>query len=231
MSNPQEIIAALTRIRDEANNLKVGLENTETPTDAQIRAALIFTHQEISVLAAALVQLVTPGAMPPPQIPPGQLFDMERRAAINRIWTESHLKGADDRSKLVVEIGIVALRSVFLVNGAAIVALLTFLGNVETVVNPTMLQVAFRDFTIGLVLCLIAMGLSYITQQLFSHSEYDRAGAVYVAVINNEPERPDAGQSPTGLVLQIAAFVLAAGSLLFFCLGAFAALSGLFPPS
>ncbi|WP_395648032.1 hypothetical protein [Terricaulis sp.] len=188
-----------------------------------------------AILSGIILELMPP---PPPQQQQGppppnpfQLHEMERQAAINRIWTESHLKGADDRSKHVIEIAVVTMRSVFLVNGASIVALLTFLGTGRGPLESVMLRIAFQHFGIGLVLALLAMGVAYVAQQMFSMSEYDKANAVYTAVIRNEPERPSGGQSATGLVCQIGAFCLAAGSLLFFILGAFASLDGLFPPT
>lgn len=230
MADLENIRQALNQLRSEANAARADIENNTDPSADGLKAAIMGMQRTNAILAGIILELMPPqqqqGAQPPN---PVHLHEMERQAAINRIWTESHLKGADERSKHVIEIAVVTLRAVFLVNGAAIVALLTFLGTGRGPAGSIMMRIAFQDFGIGLVLALLAMGVAYVAQQMFSMSEYDKANAVYTAVIRNEPERPIGGQSATGLVCQIGAFCLAAGSLLFFILGSFAALAALFP--
>jgi hypothetical protein len=230
MVDIEYIRQTLFRLREEAEAARHDLEGTIEPNVETFKASILVLQRHTAVLSSIILDL-----MPPPQpqsvAPPNpfQLHEMERQAAINRIWTEAHLKGADDRSKHVVEIAVVALRSVLLVNGAAIIALLTFLGTGRGSIDPVMMRVAFQDFGIGLVLSLLAMSVAYVAQQMFSTSEYEKANAVYKAVIQNEPERSSGGKYAAGLGFQIAAFCLAAGSLLFFILGSFAALEALFP--
>jgi hypothetical protein len=229
MADLENIRQALNQLRQEANAARADIKGNAEPDAEALKMAITGMQRIGAVLSGIILELIPPpqpqGASPPN---PFQLHEMERQAAINRIWTEAHLKGADDRSKHVIDIAVVTLRRVFLVNGAAIIALLTFLGTGRSSTNSVMMRVAFQDFGIGLVLSLLAMGVAYIAQQMFSMSEYDRANAVHTAVIRNEPERPSGGQYAPGLVFQIAAFCLAAGSLLFFILGSFASLEALF---
>lgn len=218
-------------IREEAAKARTALEGTDHTEAVDLKPNVLELLRQTEFLARSFLALLSP----PPPLPSGppplttvQLQEMDRRAAINRIWVETNLKSANERSKHVIEIGMLALKSVFLVNGAAIVALLTFLGTVRGPANETMMRVAFADFGVGLVLALVATGVAYITQQLFTFAEQDKAGAVYQAVIQNSPERPNAGASPIANVLQVVGFCLAAGSLLLFIMGAFAALDALF---
>ena len=231
MADAQSTAMILANVAIEAGGLKDQLEAKPTLTEEEVRESLLLTHREILALSKAIHDLLTTPAQPP-QPPPSsaaQQYEMERRDHVNRIWLESHLKGADDRSKFVVDIGLMAIRSIFLVNGGAIVALLTFLGTGRGPLNSIMLQISFRDFTTGLALSLAAMGIAWIGQQLFSQHEYDKASAVYQSVITNQPEQPTMDRYAVGTILQIITAVLAIGGLLFFCLGAFDAMSGLFP--
>jgi hypothetical protein len=226
MADAQGTATVLANVSIEAAGLRDTIEGKPDLTAEEVRDSILKTHREVAALSKAIHDLLMTPAQPPPPNP-AQQYDMERRDAVNRIWLESHLKGADDRSKLVADIGLNAIRSLFLVNGGAIVALLTFLGTGRGPLGSVMLQVAFRDFVTGLALTLLASGIAWIGQQLFSQSEYDKASAVYLAVINKEPEKPISNHYTGGLILQIITAVLATGGLLFFCLGAFDAMAGL----
>ncbi len=68
-----------------------------------------------------------------------------------------------------------ALKSAFLVNGGAIVALLTFVGNVESTVDIEGLFWAFVSFIAGLIASLLGYLGAYFSQNYFYLAMLDEA--------------------------------------------------------
>ena len=86
-----------------------------------------------------------------------------------------------------IEFGIVGLRSLFLVNGGAMLAMLTFVGNVcvtsEAVLNY---RLAFLCFGIGISSALIATFCSYFSQGVSGVTSIYDADGIYFAQINRK---------------------------------------------
>jgi hypothetical protein len=229
MSELDDIAAKLAAVRDEAGGMSAELDGK--PSKKARRSHRKRTASAIAELAEATRQLavtVDARASADGSLTDVQRYEIERRDAINRIWTARHLRRAADRATQAAASGFAALRSVFLVNGAGVVALLTFLGADRGPFDSVHIRYAFGFFVIGLILSLLGMAASYLAQLSVSNAETDRANAVYQAVIENEPERASASWLPVGVRFQGGAVALGVASLLFFALGAFAALNGIF---
>lgn len=112
-----------------------------------------------------------------------KVLELEHKFEREKIAREEHFKARQEYAKQMhedrlqfekhfKEYGQLALRSLFLLNGGALVALLAFIGtslgkNVEgVIVTPAMFIPAFWKFTVGLLLIAIAMGVSYANYQL-----------------------------------------------------------------
>tara|TARA_R110001606_G_scaffold264379_1_gene413046 strand:+ start:621 stop:944 length:324 start_codon:yes stop_codon:yes gene_type:complete len=84
-----------------------------------------------------------------------------------------HEVGSLDRG--TIEFALVGLRSLFIVNGGALIALLTFIGNIDLESRSLLsLQWSFLGFGAGLFFALVATFFSYFSQGLSSlTSTYD----------------------------------------------------------
>ena len=107
------------------------------------------------------------------------------------------------------------LKTLLLVNGGAIIALLTFLGNNDVEVEPRGIFFAFVWFSIGLALTMLAHGLAYIVQ--VGHLQ-----AAAARMANAEDLTADADRSAGWFTS--AAALCCMGGLFLFIVGAFVAL-------
>ena len=86
----------------------------------------------------------------------------------------------NDLFRSVIELATISLKAVLLVNGGAAIALLAFLGNIAST-QPrsslvSILAFALLCFTIGVLVGLIGMGISYLTQYGFLNAETEHQG-------------------------------------------------------
>jgi hypothetical protein len=160
---------------------------------------------------------------------------MELQKNSNGIYRELALKEADRRWKDASELlkyatdyAQAGLKGLFLANGAAIIALLTFIGNTkEPEFDPLGIWWAFAWFTFGLVAVLATNILGYVSQ------------ASYMNAILSSSRQADAAAYETGHSFdsgpaeqranraEYAGIGMAISSLILFVSGAFVALDAI----
>ncbi|MEM9310153.1 MAG: hypothetical protein AAGA34_01790 [Pseudomonadota bacterium] len=134
-----------------------------------------------------------------------------------------HLE-ADTRLQYSADYAQAGLKSLFLANGGAIVALLTLVGNTDADFNSRGLFWSFVWFGSGLVACLLAYFSAANAQNELMNSAYNQAlNAEYRAAGAIEDADPATHERNADLSLGTAG-VLAIGSVLLFIIGAFVAL-------
>ncbi len=82
---------------------------------------------------------------------------------------------SDDRLRYGHEYGQAGLKGLFLANGGAIIALLTFVGNATSHVDPRGMFWAFVWLSLGLISCLISYFFQYITQDHIMNATHNEA--------------------------------------------------------
>jgi len=127
------------------------------------------TEVLLSSLRTLIDQIDRDTSADPSKTPFGLLFTAshEIRLAKYRVRVDFSL----EQFKAVIAVGQIALKSMFLINGGAAIAVLAFVGHLATSVNT---MHAIRPFAFplgcfvaGLLLVTIASGLTYIAQRAF----------------------------------------------------------------
>lgn len=98
---------------------------------------------------------------------------------------QRHQQWINHSSMKTIENGQSAVRGCFLINGGAILGLLTFMGNAKNQNYFTeMLMFSFGLFITGLVNAVSASGVSYFAQSHYTHTKNSSGdGWTYLAVI------------------------------------------------
>lgn len=141
-------------------------------------------------------------------------------------------RAAAERSKYVVEMAQLGLRSLVLVNGGALVGMLTFLGHNAEMAVRRQLWEGFGWLIAGLAFALAAIIAAYLAQQTFSRSEYHEAYRLILTSYgdvdraNLEEAKEDRSRDIGGW-LQIAAILIAVCSFIGFAVGCYVALDAL----
>lgn len=107
------------------------------------------------------------------------------------------------------------LKTLTLANGGAIVALLTFIGNVEIEIDSRSIFYAFVWFSVGLSLTILAHGLAYLVQEAYLNAASAR--------MHNSSAQTNQANGRGGALIAFAA-LCCAGGLSFFIVGSFVAL-------
>lgn len=132
-----------------------------------------------------------------------------------------------ERLKYQVDYSQAALRNLQLVNGGAIVALLTFIGNTDQVINDSAIWWSFLWFSAGLFLSLAAYFGAYLSQSSFMNVAFKQAWQAQHRAQGSKAEFDFADDLKRGNWALYSAISMAVGSLLCFFVGAFVGLSGL----
>jgi hypothetical protein len=134
----------------------------------------------------------------------------------------------NERLKYQFEFSQAIFKSLFLINGGAIVALLTFIGNGKSIVDKTNLFLAMLFFCLGLAFILIAHFGAYFSQGYFMYASSYQAHNAKRILYGLEIEAQDLikKNNKKGMIAFIAAIVFAGLSLLFFSGGTIFALDG-----
>jgi hypothetical protein len=92
----------------------------------------------------------------------------------NLEWYKAQSQADVEMFKSVIQAGQTALRTSFLVNGGAAVALLAFIGNVwaqtQTLVVAKALTLSLSLFSAGVLIGAVATGTTYISQAFFARA-------------------------------------------------------------
>ena len=121
------------------------------------------------------------------------------------------------------------IKGLTFVNGGAILALLTFVGNHSSTINPAQLRSAFTAFAVGLASALFSYVGAYFSQGSYSHSETSdswnhqsdmrQMPRLYTEDANKERR--------TGTIFEISGVFCVAASLISFVVGSFSALNSI----
>jgi hypothetical protein len=157
----------------------------------------------------------------------------EFRRDLDKMRAEHFYKASLERSKLVIDFALLGIRSLIIVNGGALVALLTFLGHYENTAIQNDLWLAFGYWSAGLACALATIVFAYITQQTLTYSEHAGAQFIFFNVYRGmeraekEQRREHEHYHELGGVLQIAGIQSALVSFAMFVVGCFEAMSAL----
>jgi hypothetical protein len=89
-------------------------------------------------------------------------------------WVKYNTDFRIEAFKATIQYGLNASRGVFLINGGAVLALLTFVGNAHVVTfNMPWMLAALGTFILGLILALACTGAAYWSQGKFSRQTED----------------------------------------------------------
>ena len=139
-----------------------------------------------------------------------------------RRWNET-----SERLRFSTEYAQSGLKGLFLANGAAIVGLLTFVGNAKVVVEPVALWWSFVWFSLGLTCVLGAYLAAYWSQELLMNASFGEfckaeSAAYETGQVYNFTRYEKNGQRAVKVGLSLAIV-----ALVFFVAGAFVALNAI----
>lgn len=147
-----------------------------------------------------------------------------------KIRYEASLTATYERSKSVMDFALLGLRSLIIVNGGALVGLVTFIGNFGAAEDNSGAVLAFTLFVFGLFSGFLAVLFSYLAQQHFFWSEThdcDREAREMFGLDTNIVRADLVNDWKIGTRYQIVAIVIALLSALMFVIGALAALNNI----
>ncbi|HVR90463.1 MAG TPA: hypothetical protein VHG29_05160 [Novosphingobium sp.] len=140
----------------------------------------------------------------------------------DRRWDE-----ASERLKFSTEYAQAGLKGLFIANGAAIIALLTFLGNAHPSYEPRALWWSFVWFASGISCALAAYIAAYLSQAILMNASFSESrkaeSAAYETGVGYDPSRFERN----GERAASAGLWLAGLSLICFVVGAFVALDAI----
>lgn len=149
------------------------------------------------------------------------LLEIAGREEENR-WEETN-----ERLRYSVEYAQAGIKGLFLANGGAIIALLTFVGNAQKIVEPEAIFWAFIWYILGLTLTLICYFSGYLSQTYLMNS-------VYCIAMQSRSDRHDLGEQydaksweTKGEQIIRVGLVAAILALLAFAVGSMVALDGI----
>lgn len=151
-----------------------------------------------------------------------------RREAIN-VEVQTYRSMISDRLRFQQEIGMATIKTTTLINGGAIVSLLTFTGNSGQQFDHNLLSGAFACFAVGLTLALLTYFAAYLSQGVLMDHDSSQSwnmqsllrGREQVYAVEAEKE------GVLGKRLIWASIGLLLASLALFVTGAFLALNGI----
>jgi hypothetical protein len=158
--------------------------------------------------------------------------ELELSRDLARVQYETVLRGAIDRSASVIEFALLGLRGLTIINGGALVGLLTFLGQYDIRVGGGLIW-AFGAFVIGLFFAFVATLASYLSQTYFNWNEMGEAQRIGMQALGRDSEElfKDSKKSyENGTTARLWAIAAAVSSLLCFVVGSFMALQVLATP-
>lgn len=166
-------------------------------------------------------------------IPPHEWQQLQRELA--KIRYERLLHGSIDRSRAVVDFALLGLRGLTIINGGALIGLVTFLGHAEATrpLQAAPLWWAYGLFVVGLFLGFMAILASYLSQTYYNWNEVaeaERAGMQTLGRDTKEAADASTKDWSNGNMARNAAIACALGSMLCFFVGAFCALAALAAP-
>ncbi len=139
---------------------------------------------------------------------------------------KAYLEEAGERLRFQTEFSQSALKNLTFVNGGAIIALFTFIGNDNAQFDANYLRWSFAAFLIGLFLSLFSYIGAYFSQGMFMHVTIIQAWNSQLRMHGFDEKYDFKKEIKLGNVNLYLAIMLAVGSLIGFGVGSYCALEG-----
>lgn len=144
------------------------------------------------------------------------------------IVAEEKLADAQDRVRYQHEFSLAGFRSLILINGGAIIALLTYAGNALERQDAAHLQSAFLWYVVGLVTTTTAYVFAYFSQGSYMNAIYTEALQQLGLHGTGESEKRNAARiQRRGTTFICIAVLLVIASLISFVVGSISAMNSL----
>jgi len=169
------------------------------------------------------------GFLSAPWHPLATMTPDEQKREAARLDYEALMSDAANRLQHQVDLGKVAVQSLTLVNGGAIVALFTLVGQqgIELALDPERLKLAFGFFVAGLFCSLASMFGGFLSQYWYSQTSIEEAWEKQSEMLGDKPKGRDFMRSyKRGSIALAVGLCLAVLSVVSFAAGSWAALSG-----
>jgi hypothetical protein len=156
--------------------------------------------------------------MPDDTPPSAIVLTTEQQATIAQMDHEHYLQETSQRLQFQQDLALAVLKSLTLVNGGAVLALLTFIGNRQSAFNQAELAVGVECFAGGLAANLLAYLFGYFAQSQFMdvvtvslwNAQHTLIGAKHDDGWKR-PSRVGGALLAVGVVLAVASLALFAG--------------------
>lgn len=156
--------------------------------------------------------------------------DDEQRRTEARLDYESLTADASERLKMQAEIAQAIFRGLTLVNGGAIIALFTFIGNSELTYDATNIWWAFGCFVLGLASTLVAIMAAFRSQSCYMKSSqyeaWDKQRLMLNLPLRNPGPRDYLAEYRSGEIAEYVAIGTVSIALIAFVIGSAFALTG-----
>ncbi len=142
------------------------------------------TQVPLSNLRLLIDQIDRNTSADPAKTPFGLLFNANHETALAKYRVRTDF--ALEHFKSVIAVGQTALKSMFLINGGAAVAVLAFAGHLATSCETAVVQtLAFplACFVTGLLFVTVASGLTYLAQRAYARRLRGRGNRLNAAII------------------------------------------------
>jgi hypothetical protein len=157
----------------------------------------------------------------------------EQKREIARLDYDIYLTEAADRLKFQVEFVQAGLRSLMLINGGAIVALFTLIGNsaaaTQVAVDQGKLWCAFVAFVAGLLFTLLTTFAAFFSQVFYAESTVRQAWSSQREMLGGVGDNEHVKPFRKGKCAEILGIACFSAALACFAIGAGFALAGVLP--
>lgn len=155
-------------------------------------------------------------------------------ATLEEVWEQSiarddyerENKEAESRLQYQIDYSQSLLRTLIIVNGGAIIAIFTFIGNDGRKFDQSYIYSAFASFSVGIVLTLLAYIAAFLSQLYFMNASLAAAWNAQAKSFGKSPQHDEKKSYKFGNVVLFVGFGFAVGSMVAFLLGAYFALRG-----
>jgi len=162
--------------------------------------------------------------------------EKDRLLDFNKLKLQEEFARAREKAGFSVQFAVLALRSLTVINGGAIIALFTLIGATGSagaakfLTHSALLWPAFGSFALGLFLALLASFFAYLAQFHQADAEYSSPYNSYIDITGAGDQKLDyEGNLKRFRIFRRLAFIVSAASLGMFLLGGGFALSAALP--
>lgn len=154
----------------------------------------------------------------------------EKKREIARLDYQALIADAADRLKHQVDLAQATIRSLTLINGGAIVALFTFIGNLDAngalLVDPPQIKRAFLAFAFGLMFAMASSFGAFLSQYWYALTSQIEAWHRQAAIFDQTSDRDLSDPVRRGSLALAVAVASSIASLICFGIGSWLSLLG-----